>query len=117
MPVKSFKTSSGRCPVSKYIEDQDPNVRKRLMDDIDQLKRNGLSLAANSDKMKKLTGYRNLYELKTRYGKLWHRILIGKIGEDLWLVEAFCKKGNVTPPQHIKNAINRIKITENIKGG
>ncbi|MDB5169858.1 MAG: hypothetical protein JWN82_254 [Candidatus Saccharibacteria bacterium] len=106
MNIKFWKTASGRYPVKNFIMTQSSGPAQRIMKDIDHLKEQGLRLLA-SNKLKKLRGYDNLYELRTKHGKLDYRILFKESRGTAWLLEAFQKQGNTTPERYIKTAIRR----------
>jgi len=106
MNIKFWKTATGRYPVKDFIQTQGSGPAQRIMKDIDHLKEQGLKLLA-SNKLKKLRGNSNLYELRTKHGNLSYRILFKENDDTAWLLAGFRKQGNETPDRHIKTAIRR----------
>jgi phage-related protein len=112
MDVRFWKAGSGKCVVAEFIKSQDKIAAQRIMKDIDYLEEQGLNLLINPNKMKKLKGYKNLYELRTSFRGIWYRILFGIFKDEAWLVEAFKKKGNNTPQRNIDKAVARISLVK-----
>lgn len=83
---------------------------QRIMKDIDHLEEQGKNLLGSSKKMKKLQGYKDLYELRTYYKGMSYRILFKIVKGEAWLLEAFKKKGNGTPQRFIDNAQARVNL-------
>lgn len=106
MKINFWQTSSGSSPVLKFIDEQEDKPASRIMKDIDHLEQQGLNLLTTK-KMKHLTGYKQLYELITRFMGMGYRIIFTTIGNEAWLLEAFKKKSDDTPQGHIDNAVSR----------
>jgi phage-related protein len=108
MTVRLWTSATGRIPVEKFIGRQPPDEAARIMKDINQLEKHGLELLKLSpNKLKCLTGYTNLYELRTNFKGVFYRVIFCVKDRQIWLLEAFKKKSNETPEGHIKVALKR----------
>jgi phage-related protein len=107
MEVEFWKTWSGRSPVYKFLEKQPPDASTRMLKDIEHLEKQGLKLAVNPNKVKALTGYKDLYELRTDFKGVFYRIIFCVNNGKAYLLEAFKKKRNDTKPNHIQTALKR----------
>jgi len=106
MNIKMWRTAAGSSPVSDFIGDQEDKPASRIMKDIEHLEEQGLRLLATK-KMKRFTGYNQLYELVTNFKGVGYRIIFTVINGDAWLLEAFKKKGDVTPQRYINTSLAR----------
>lgn len=107
MEVEFWKTWSGRSPVYKFLENQSSDASARIMKDLDHLKKQGLRLLINPNKLKSLTGYKDLYELKTDFRGVFYRIIFCTKHDKAYLLEAFKKKSNDTKADYIDKALKR----------
>jgi phage-related protein len=110
MEVEFWKTWSGRTPVYKFIEKQPPGSSARLLKDLEYFEKHGMRLITNPNKLKQLTGYNNLYELKTEFKKVSYRVIFCIKDGKAWLLEAFKKKEDHTKLKYINTALKRQKV-------
>jgi phage-related protein len=109
MEIELWQSNTGSCPVRKFLRSVPPDVRVRTMREINHLAAQGLNLMRTA-KMKKLSGHKNLYELKFRYNKVSIRILFTIKDNVAHLLEGFIKKDATTRLQHITNAARRARF-------
>lgn len=107
MEVRFWENKSGRAPVLEFIEKQPTRAFKRIADSVDHFEERGLLLLASPGKMKLLTGFRNLYELKIDFKGIFYRIIFCIFKGVAYLLTAFKKKDNHTQRRHINTALNR----------
>lgn len=100
MEVKYWTATYTRDYVAEFIEAQSVKMRKKIFRDLDLVEKYGTSFA----NMKKLQGY-NMHEIKIKTC----RILCAIRGTVCWLLHAFVKKSNNTPPREISTAFKRMK--------
>ena len=103
MEIKFWENKSNRAPVFEFIESQEANNKQRIMKSVDHFAQQGMNLLFSPSKMKALSGYRNLYELRIDFKGMFYRIIKGVA----YLLTAFKKKANNTPSRHIKTALIR----------
>lgn len=109
MKVELWRSDTGRCPVGEFISQigqTDSKAAGRILKDIDHLEEHGRELS-KSDKVKKLKGHKNLYELRTFFNGMGYRIIFSIHKGTAWLLEAFSKKGKSTSKKYIENALIR----------
>lgn len=100
--VRFFQTARGEYPVKEFIEEQDEPTKTRI----------NLSIRLLIDyapflkppEIKKLQD--KLYELRIQ-GKVSVRILYTVVDGEYYLLHAFKKQSQKTPPKEIKVALNR----------
>lgn len=102
--VNFFQTQRENCPVKEFIEDQDKTTITRINLSIRLLIDYGPFLKPPD--IKKLQD--ELYELRIP-GKPSVRIFYTMIKGEYYLLHAFKKKSQKTPPKELKVAINRMK--------
>lgn len=107
MEVRYWKTSTGRSPVVEFIAKQPDRAAQRIMKSIKHFADQGMNLLAYSDKVKGLTGYKGLYELRVDFRGVFYRIIFCIVRGTAYLLLAFKKKGNQTRPTYIKTALTR----------
>jgi phage-related protein len=107
MKINFWKTDSGRSPVLIFMEKQDPKASSRMIKDLDHFEDKGLVLLADHNKLKRLHGYKNMYEIKTYFKGVYYRIIFTVLRGEAWLLEAFKKKSDDTPVRFIKTALAR----------
>lgn len=110
MNINFWETDQGRSPVFEFIQSQDPKAAARVLKDIDRLEQQGLKLLNDPNKLKKLKGHKNIYEIKTYCKGIYYRILFTILRGEIWLLEGFKKKSNDTQPRYIATAITRKEI-------
>ena len=102
--VKFFQSARGDYPVKEFIEKQNITTIAKINLSIGLLVNYGPFLKP-PDIKKIQTG---LYELRIQ-GKSTIRIFYAKIGGDYYLIHAFVKKSQKTPPKELKVALDRMK--------
>ena len=102
--VRYFQTARGDYPVKDFIEEQDKQTRTKIGHSIRLLIDYGPYLKPPD--IKKLQD--KLYELRIP-GKTAIRIFYTIKAGKYYLLHAFKKKAQKTPPKEIKVAIDRIK--------
>jgi hypothetical protein len=107
MEVKFWGTESGREPVYKFLKRQPPTAFARIMKELEYLEKQGLDLLVNPNKLKTLTGYKNLYELRIDFKGVFYRIIFCIDKGIAWLLLAFKKKDNSTLEQFLRTAHTR----------
>ena len=112
MEVEFWKTKTGRAPVFKFIKKQPAEASARLLHDLEHLEKQGLKLQIYPRKLKALTGYKGLWELKTDFKGVFYRIIFCVKDGKAWLLEAFKKKDNHTRLKYINVALKRQKSLE-----
>lgn len=103
--VNFFQTQRGDNPVKEFIlQQQDKKVYSRILKLIDVIRNYGPFIRPPD--VKKIQN--NIWELRIS-GKIAIRILYCYIENKFYLLHAFKKKTNKTPPKEIKIAIDRYK--------
>lgn len=102
--VKFFQNTREESLVDNFINDQDETTHAKILHSILLLKNGGPFLMPPYTK--KLQP--NLYELRTS-GKNAVRIFYTMINGEYYLLHAFKKKTQRTPPKEIKIALDRIR--------
>lgn len=102
--VRFFKTKRGDYPVKNFIEEQEKPVRVKINLSIRLLINNGPYL--KEPYIKKLQ--HNLYELRIK-GRIAIRIFYSKDTNEYYLLHAFKKKTQKTPPRELKVALDRMR--------
>ena len=102
--VKFFQTSRGDYPVQDFINKQDKNTQSRIALSTGLLARQGPFL--KPPYIKKLRN--NLYELRIS-GKIAIRIFYTIQNNEYYLLHAFKKKSQRTPPRELKIVLDRLR--------
>ena len=102
--VKFFQSARGDYPVKEFIGKQDDATYAKALQAIRLLANNGPFL--KPPYIKKLQD--KLYELRIS-GVVAIRIFYTIHNNEFYLLHAFKKKSNKTPPQEIKTALDRTK--------
>jgi len=102
--VKFFQTSRGDYPVKEFIKEQDATTYAKILHSTLLLKNGGPFL--KPPYMKKLQD--KLYELRIT-GKTAIRIFYTVSENEYYLLHAFKKKTQKTPPKELKIALDRIR--------
>ncbi len=102
--ILSFQTTRGDCPVETFIKEQDETTHAKILLSILLLKTNGPFLKPPYSK--KLRD--KLYELRIS-GKGAIRIFYTIHNDTYYLLHAFKKKSQKTPPRELKLAIDRMR--------
>lgn len=107
MEITYWQSESWRTPVLEFIEKQPAQAKQRIMKTIVHFSEQGMNLLSTPNKMKQLTSFRNLYELKIDFKGVFYRIIFCIVRGAAYLLTAFKKKDNRTPAVHIKTALTR----------
>lgn len=91
--------------VTKFIAQLEPSQTAKVVRVINLLQEYGLQI--RSPHSKKLTGYKNLFELRTS-GESPVRLLYTPLDQEFIVLHAFTKKTDKTPTKEINTAISRI---------
>lgn len=102
--VYYFQTKSGRKPVKEFVQDQDTITRSRIQKSLILLSEKGPFL--KPPYIKKLIA--KLYELRIN-DEVAIRIFYSSKNNSYYLLHAFKKKSQKTPPRELKTAIDRMK--------
>lgn len=113
--VESYETSGGRDPVKEYIFSCDPKTIKRIVKNLDRLEMYGFGLLG-SGIFSKIVGHQDLYELKIKFNKMEHRIMCGKAGSIIYLLDGFHKKENKLRDTDIQRSQDRLIEVKRLKG-
>lgn len=100
--VKFFQTDRGDYPVRDFIQEQDHETQARIILSIELLRDNGPFL--KPPHIKKLRS--KLYELRIK-SRENIRIFYTIFENEYYLLHAFKKKSQKTPPREMKLAIDR----------
>ena len=102
--VKFFQTARGDYPVKNFVEEQDNVIKAKIALSIRLLINQGPFL--KPPYIKKLRN--NLYELRIS-GKIAIRIFYTIQNNEYYLLHAFKKKSQKTPPRELKIVLDRLK--------
>lgn len=105
MNIQTYVTEKGLSPFEEFISSLAKKEKAKLIRDIDLLK----DLAPNIGEpyVKKLKGYNNLYEVRTKHGTKAIRVFYFYFdGDAIVLLTGFLKKSNKTPKNHIEKAVS-----------
>ncbi len=103
-----YKSASGTEIVTDFIDSMSNKNILKIKSEIRLLEEYGFSLLSTS-KIKKLSGYANLYELRIKT-TIQIRLFFAFVAPLSFLIlHGFIKKTNKTPQQEIKTAVNRLK--------
>lgn len=98
-----YESQRGEKPVEEFIKSLDEQTIAKIAHEIDLLEKHGPYLGMPH--VKKIT--RDLYELRIR-GKQEVRILYGFVKNNIYLLHAFKKQTQKTPPKELKTALGRL---------
>ncbi len=110
MDVAYWQTESRRMPVYDFIKRQPNEAAQRIMKNVEHFAEQGLGLLTSPGKVKALSGYPDLYELKIDFRGVFYRIIFCVTRGIAHLLLAFKKKSNHTPLQYIKTALARQRL-------
>ncbi len=102
--VNFFQTNRGESPVQEFIKQQDDATYAKILLSIKFLSDNGPFL--KPPYIKKLK--EKLYELRIS-GKVSIRVFYTIFNNEYYLLHAFKKQSQKTPPKEIKMAVDRMK--------
>lgn len=107
--IELYKTASGEYPVLNYIQSLSPKQRTKIERGIDLLELYGIFLPFPHKR--KILGYRykDLWELRIRFGEDRFRIIYFLFKENTFvLINAFSKKEKKIPKNELEIARNRM---------
>ena len=107
--VEFWKSPTGNMPVADWVERQEEAAVKKIMKRLEYLETYGPSQLVRASLLEKFKGSA-LYEICIDFGKIWYRILLVVVGSVAWLLHAFIKKSNGTPPKEIDIAMGRYEL-------
>lgn len=107
--VKFYRSHFGNCPVEDFIKKQNDETYARILHSIAVLGENGPFLKPPYSK--KIQS--KLYELRV-VGKTSIRIFYTVFKDEYYLLHAFKKESQKTPPKEIKTALDRAGDLHNI---
>ncbi len=105
--VSLFTSSLGRSPVKDFLLQLQSGQRGKVTNCLKLLKEFGPGLRVPHSK--KLSGYRNLFELRTS-GKSPVRLFYTNYQRGFIILHVFIKKSNKTPIGEINIAVKRISL-------
>lgn len=105
--IEFYRTSSGKSPVNDFIDSLQPVQKGKIINAIDLLEKYGLYISIPHSK--KLSGFKNLFELRTS-GKSPVRLLYMRRQDTFLILHGFIKKSPKTPPKEISTALKRSAI-------
>lgn len=108
MEIELWENTRGESPVAKFIENQEPKTRKKILWVIDRLEEEGIKLLFTNF-MKKLQGYK-IHELVIPFRGVFYRIFFVIRNHKALLIHAFKKKTNHTPRGEISITLKRIDL-------
>lgn len=103
--VDFYTTSSGKSPIIDFIDHLQANQKAKITRCIDLLEEYGLQI--KEPHSKKLSGYANLFELRSS-GSSPVRLLYSRLSNKFLILHAFIKKTNKTPAREINTALKRL---------
>jgi phage-related protein len=111
MKVNLWEKDNGESPVGVFIEGLPNKTKKKIIWVVELFQEKGMGLI-HTKFLEKLKITENIYELKVIFGGNIYRILLVIYDDASWLLHAFHKKTQKTPPEEIKRAIERKKLLE-----
>ena len=103
--IRFFQTARGDYPVKNFTEEQERSTFAKIIHSIELLETHGPFLKPPYSKKIR----QNLYELRIP-GKITIRVLYTAYKNQFFLLHAFKKKTQKTPPKEIKTALDRMKV-------
>lgn len=103
--VDFYTTSSGKSPVIDFIDQLQSSQKAKITRCIDLLEEYGPLI--KEPHSKKLSGYANLYELRSS-GSSPVRLLYSRLSDKFLVLHSFIKKTNKTPIREINTALKRL---------
>jgi len=110
MEIKYYSNSFGNSPILKYISTLiDKDHAASIFVDINLLADFGSGYLSRTADLGKVTGVKNLWELRTRCsGNIIYRTLFSIVGEDVVILNIFNKKEQKLKKQEINLALRRL---------
>lgn len=111
MEIEFLEMGRGDCPVQVFLDQLGDKARKKIVRTLELFETYDENYLFRSDVITKMPGYEkyHLYEFRILYQKVKYRILCCIRRSTCFLVHAFVKKTQKTPPKEIQVAINRIQ--------
>jgi phage-related protein len=104
-PIKFYTTSSGKSPIESFLDKLTLIQQSKIRNGLRLLEEFGPQL--RQPYSKKLTGSKNLFEIRTM-GKSPIRLIYAIKSNTFYILHAFIKKTKKTPTRDIKIAIQRL---------
>jgi phage-related protein len=105
--VEFFTNSSGKSPIVEFIKQLPPESQAKARNVLSQLREFGPQLRRPYSK--KLTGYKNIFELRTS-GKNPLRFFYTQRQNTFIILNSFVKKSQKSPNREINLAQSRISL-------
>ena len=105
MDFEAWQNSNGRSYFKDFLRDEGGGRALKLTDMVTQMERYSLQALLSSGDVKLLR--QGLYEIRIHIEKIWYRFLFVIRLDRGWILLAFRKQSNKTPPRHIDTALNR----------
>lgn len=112
MEIDYYISTSGNCPITKYLSSiKNPRHKRQILDDIELLEEFGLFDFKKIPDIKKINGIKeNIWELRTRCpNNIIYRTLFEYSDNKIYILHIFNKKDQKIRKQEIEKAINRLK--------
>lgn len=105
--IDFYTTNSGKSPVIDFIDQLQSSQKAKITRCLDLLEEYGPQI--KEPHSKKLSGYENLFELRSS-GSSSVRLLYSCLSNKFLVLHAFVKKTNKTPAKEINTALKRLTI-------
>lgn len=106
MKIVLWKGENGKYPFKEFMDELDPKTRKKILHVLELMEKYGYKIGP--EYMSKFKGS-ELYEIRVRFNKKWHRIFCKIKSSNCYLLHGFSKKSDKTPKREIYTAENRAK--------
>lgn len=110
MGVVYYANESGKCPALQYLANlNDKTHVARIVRALDLLEQFGHNVLARSGDIKKISGWRNIWEIKVDCpGHVTYRVLFSSPGSNVLILSIFNKKEMKIRRKEIKKAVARL---------
>ncbi len=112
MTINYWETNNS-SPVVSFMQGEPAGAGSTMQRWIDFFEQTGMALL-NTPYLKKIQGYKELYELRVKWKGFAYRIMMVVRGSVAWLVHAFRKTTEKTPLHEIKLAVQRQALIPNL---
>lgn len=112
MNIEYYTSSSGKCPIEKYLNNiKDTRHVRQILDDIELLLKFGFERLKKTADIEKIKGIKeNIWELKTSCrGNIIYRTLFEFNDDNIHILNIFNKKDQKIRKTEIIKAISRLK--------
>ena len=97
--------------VGRFISQQETKAKDKISQKLESIEKYGTT-SLGMEHFQKLHGH-DIYEVRIRYDKKFFRLFGTIKNSTLWLLHAFMKKSDDTPPREIKTTLNLIRELDN----